>query len=508
MKLITSAAYVSHGLASEMGKLPPCMLPVQNRRLYEHQCQLLNGVSEGDTYLSLPMHFQLSEYDENYLQSHHITPVRVPEGLSLGQSVVYVLNCVGRYDEPLYLLHGDTLFLQLMAEKDIFSVAQADDYYDWASVDDKDVYSGYFTFSNQSLLIKKIVENGYNFIHGIEAYQKEQAMKAVQLEGWLDFGLSNSYYRSISKMTTPRSFNSIRVSKYGVRKSSKDLKKMQAEAHWFENVPNNMKHYVPALYDRGDDFYEIEYFFLPSLANLFVFGRNTVQTWKYIIEACVEYIDDEARIKPEESAKIASINDKLYGDKTIERLSLFSKQSGISVDKCWTINGHKTPSLLEIAKEMDAFISKSDERFASIMHGDTCFSNILYDFRSKTIKVIDPRGIDLEGNMSVYGDFRYDVAKLAHSVLGMYDFIVGNRYTLEKKSEYDLSFSFERNEVIEQVQAWFKQQTFSGYSLVELSTYPIMVHLFLSMIPLHSDCPKRQIAFLANALRLYYESNH
>ena len=40
MILITSAAYVTPGLASEFGKLPPCMLPVQNRRLYEHQIKL------------------------------------------------------------------------------------------------------------------------------------------------------------------------------------------------------------------------------------------------------------------------------------------------------------------------------------------------------------------------------------------------------------------------------------------------------------------------------------
>jgi hypothetical protein len=35
--------------------------------------------------------------------------------------------------------------------------------------------------------------------------------------------------------------------------------------------------------------------------------------------------------------------------------------------------------------------------------------------------------------------------------------------------------------------------------------YNIMIHLFLSMIPLHDDCPKHQDTMLANALRLYLE---
>jgi hypothetical protein len=33
----------------------------------------------------------------------------------------------------------------------------------------------------------------------------------------------------------------------------------------------------------------------------------------------------------------------------------------------------------------------------------------------------------------------------------------------------------------------------------------IVVHLFLSMLPLHSDRPDRQRAFLANALRLFHD---
>ena len=172
MILITSAAYVSPGLVSEFGKLPPALLPVQNRRLFEHQKSLLEKYlvsDKGSTILSLPAGYKLSVYDCKRLEELHIQPLSVPEGLSLGASIVYVLNSLAKYDEPLFILHGDTLFTELTNQTDCYSVSTAKDQYEWASageVGKKQVYSGFFSFSNQSLLIQKIVENQYKFIKG------------------------------------------------------------------------------------------------------------------------------------------------------------------------------------------------------------------------------------------------------------------------------------------------------------------------------------------------------
>lgn len=511
MILITSAAYVSPGLISEFGKLPPAFLPVQNRRLFEHQIALVNkclGTHKGAQILSLPKNYTLSTYDKQLLIKFGFQIQYVPEGLNLGQSIVYVLNSTARYDEPLFILHGDTLFSELMGDVDSYSVSTARDQYEWAaagSVDNKQVYSGFFSFSNQSLLIQKIVETGYSFIKGIEAYAATKPMKAVELRGWMDFGLVNSYYRSSSQLTTQRVFNNMRMTRYSVRKSSKDKRKMQAEVNWLLSLPSAMRHYAPAVYDKGDDFYEIEYYFLPTLANLFVYGELSPLVWEEIIGACLEYLRDSSSVIAPDSEKIALQNDKLYTAKTIERLQKYADSTGISLDHEWRINGNEVPSLNNIVKELDSVISKNDTRFATLMHGDPCFSNMLYDFKSKTVKLIDPRGLDLDGNLSIYGDFRYDVGKLAHSIIGMYDFIIGGRCNYNACSEYDVELSFEENNVVAQSQKFFLQQQFAGYSLKELSVYPVLIHLFLSMLPLHSDHPERQRAFLANALRLYVD---
>lgn len=513
MILITSAAYVSPALVAEFGKLPPAMLPVQNRRLFEHQLDLIDKADFGSVYLTLPKGYQPTQIDSEKLKARNVTIVYIPESFSLGQSVVYALNVIGRYDEALYILHGDTLFSKLEMTADIYSVGQAEDDYSWATAGtggDAQIYAGYFTFSSPSRLIRNITENGYGFMSGVKAYQAEVDMKAVVLPDWMDFGLINTYYRSISKLTTQRVFNSLKVNRYSLTKYSKDARKILAEANWFASLPKEMRHYAPALWDSGvtEDgrgFYEIEYYFQSSLANLFVFGKNPTFVWKEILNSCAEYISDEASIKPTNPEEITRQNAQLYGVKTRQRLEDYARMSGIDLNKEWTIDGVKVPGLLAISDEMDAEIDKTTTEFATMMHGDFCFSNILYDFKSKTIRVVDPRGLDVEGHQSIYGDVRYDVAKFSHSILGMYDYIIGGNFTYTENEPYNVELRFPENDVITAVQAYFRSMCFGGHSLKGLSTYPITIHLFLSMLPLHSDKPERQKAMLANALRLYVE---
>lgn len=509
MILITSAAYVTPGLASEFGKLPPCMLPVQNRRLYEHQIKLFP--LEEQIVLSLPKDYDLSSFDENRLRELGVDIILVPDGFSLGESIVYVLNVKSAYSEPIKILHGDTLFKSIPKDDDVCAVSKPEDNYDWASAstDMSTVYSGYFSFSNQSLLIHKITLNNYDFIKGIKAYDEVRPLKYQMIPDWMDFGLANTYYRSVSKLTTERVFNNLNVSKHCVRKSSKNKNKIAAEANWFKSLPPNLKKYAPSLWDEGEiedcAFYEIEYYYLPSLANLFVFGENKCFVWKEIINSCVDYLNNEIKYSPLNVEEIAICNNRLYSEKTISRLEDFSQINKVDLDCSWKINNKYVSSIRTIVEETSSMISKNDSRFVSLMHGDPCFSNILYDFKSKSIKLIDPRGLDVNGRISIYGDFRYDVAKLAHSVLGLYDFIIGGIFQYHENSPYDLEFEIPINEEVRITQEYFKSLTFGEYTLSELSTFPIMINLFLSMLPLHRDNPMRQKALLANALRLYLE---
>ena len=140
------------------------------------------------------------------------------------------------------------------------------------------------------------------------------------------------------------------------------------------------------------------------------------------------------------------------------------------------------------------------------MHGDLCFTNIFYDFRTQKVQVIDPRGTIDDLVPSIYGDIRYDMAKLGHSIFGGYDFILANRYNCEGFDQRDLSIQFYDDGKMKALGEIAKISSFNGLSLNDLEIKALIIHLFLAMLPLHSDRPDRQKAFLANALRLYSEN--
>jgi hypothetical protein len=121
------------------------------------------------------------------------------------------------------------------------------------------------------------------------------------------------------------------------------------------------------------------------------------------------------------------------------------------------------------------------------------------------LRVIDPRGLPFEGDASIYGDARYDLAKLAHSVIGRYDFLVCGRYRLERSAERDFELYLPDDAFIREAELEFRRTAFAGRHTDDPAVAALTAMLFLSMLPLHADDPARQAALLANGLRLFAE---
>jgi len=508
MILITSASYVNYGLASEFGNIPPCMLPVQNRRLYEHQYNLIERLQDKldrreKVYLSLPADYEIPYFDELNFYRLGINIIKISSKLSLLSSIIEALEYADD-TETVRILFGDTLFAELPTDLDVYLYDDSNDDYKWDYLDSNNVYSGYFAFSNVKELRSSLNyihhnDNSDNFTNVISKY-KLNGLKAL---GWLDFGLQNTYYRSTSKFTTQRSFNSLYIKRFSVKKCSKDLKKMQAEYNWFTNIPTDMKHYIPAVLNTCENGYEIEYFYLSSLSNMYVYGESSFHTWVNIINACCEYLTSEYSHSGDES--VAHTNNKLFTEKTKNRIDKYASDTGFDLNKPIKINNITVPSVNDIINELDSYIEKDSVRYSSIMHGDFCFSNTLYDFKSQSVKVIDPRGISADGKeITIYGDLRYDVAKLAHSIIGKYDFIIAGRFDYKEASPYDITFNVYCNKNC-RIYKYFLDRMLSLYNISANTIYSIMINLFLSMLPLHSDDRLRQKALFVNALKLYLE---
>lgn len=181
----------------------------------------------------------------------------------------------------------------------------------------------------------------------------------------------------------------------------------------------------------------------------------------------------------------------------------YAKQTKIDLMAPTRYNGINLPSLSQITQEC---IDKALQLpiIPAVLHGDFCFSNIMYDSRSHNIKVIDPRGLSVGQELTIYGNQSYDFAKLCHSVIGLYDFIIADSFEIQKSDELGVKLVFNLDNRLKAIQGNF----ISKQIIPEIDTKDIIaptILLFLSMLPLRSDKPHRQEAMLVNALRLYLE---
>ncbi len=525
--LITSGAYAGAEFVSIFGRLPPAFLPVGNRRLYEHQARAIEAF-KGRKLLSLPDDFTMGEADRETISALGFEVVLVLEGLSLGASVRHVLDAAGAGEGELRILHGDTLIEGPPLDgTDMVSEGYTDEYYSWAEwrlgkagaveffeglpagTEPRCVLTGYFSFSDAALLARSLEEAENGFIAGLSLYAQTRRLAPVPTGRWLDFGHLETYYKSRAHMTTERAFNKLSITRHVVAKSSADKAKMEAEEFWYANIPPKVKVFTPQFlggYSEGDTHgYEIEHLYLSTLSDLYVFGRLPSYVWQRIFRACDNFLTECGKFpaESEEAADAARDAAKLYLPKTLDRLEEFAKTSGTDLDKGWSFAGRDVFGLGEIAELTAARIAPVAPEDLRILHGDFCFSNILYDFRANAIRLVDPRGGSVAGRPAIHGDPRYDIAKLYHSAVGGYDLIMAGRYGLEDDGAYALSLDLYAEAGWEERQAAFLDHSFAGLNVEAAQAPAISVLLFLSMLPLHGDAPERQRALLANALRLF-----
>lgn len=516
--LITSAAYVNTEIGAEFGQIPPCFLPFGHGRLFVQQINSIMKFGE-HIVLTLPQSFELEESDRAGLEEAGVSLLFVPDGLSLGESIAYALT-LSDARGALRILHGDTLFQDGLPDAlDEVGIATSSDAYAWGVMDNGDrhrfvnrrsgaitrpeVLTGWFALSSAPTLLRALAQSRGDFLAALTLYDDLHHLGFRQFESWLDFGHLQTFYRSRAKANTARSFNSITVADRSILKTGEKSDKLSAEADWFEGIPPALRLHTPPFLGREGNGYRLGYEFSPTLHELFVFGRLEPATWRQIMTSCFDFLqvaqqlgaENASATLPKDALRILAL------DKTDMRLEQWAAAGGTDLDAEWRYEGRRLPSLRRIAAST-ADIAAATSPIPGVMHGDFCFPNIFFDFRPQQIKVIDPRGSVRDGEHTVYGDLRYDLAKLNHSLEG-YDLILTSRYRLEQTSAYDLTLHLSREGTAVVLPALASEMSLFDRRIGDAGTMALTVHLFLSMLPLHADRPDRQRAFLANALRLY-----
>ncbi|MFO6423878.1 capsular biosynthesis protein [Motilimonas sp. KMU-193] len=522
MFLIMSAAYISQELESEFGTIPPAFLPLGNKRLFQHQVQ--SAPSGKRIYLTIPESYQLNPYDRAWLIQHQVTLLPIPDDISLGASLISALNLMGHnLDQPLSILFGDTLIPNLPKGEDIIAVSEVENSYNWAVIthdenellktnevraelDSTNVVSGYFKCSQPKQLIQCLIKAHWQFNGGMNLYHQRVGLTPIRVDNWLDFGHVNTYYRSKAKYTTQRAFNELTITPRWIEKSSNKSIKIQAEAHWFEHLPAMMRTFTPqylgaithhASQNQG---YRLEYLHHTALNELYVFSALPDMVWRRIINGCLHFVSECRQHLAPVAAPAAQLAD-LFSSKTTARLTQFCQSKGITLDQQWHFNNELTLSLAQLQQQSERYLPTTSGQH-SLMHGDFCFSNILYDFRTNSIKTIDPRGLTPDETLTIYGDTRYDLAKLSHSIIGLYDWLIAGYFELDIDNAH-IQFEVLQPKELKATQQYFMAQVEAQFALSRQALYAMQIQLFLSMLPLHSDDPQRQAALMANAFRLY-----
>lgn len=190
----------------------------------------------------------------------------------------------------------------------------------------------------------------------------------------------------------------------------------------------------------------------------------------------------------------------VYVTKTIERILPVTKILEIDSKKEYRVNGEKVEVITpENANMMETAFDKirNTEYFYTI-HGDPTFSNILMG-EDNSVKFIDPRGYF--GGLKIYGDYRYDLAKLFYSAIGNYDQFNSRKFVLKVDgSEISLRISssgFESTyEVFSRV---------NGVDIMEIELLHALIWLSLSGYVLNDV--DSMIASYFNGLKLLKEAD-
>jgi dTDP-glucose pyrophosphorylase len=342
----------------------------------------------------------------------------------------------------------------------------------------------------------------------LDGLRAHSGLRAVRAGEWLDVGNSDRLALSHQRLLQKRTFNELRIdATFGtVTKSSQNVEKFVDEINYLRLLPDELKVLFPRVLSASTDwkapYVTLEYYGYPALSSVFVFENVDAAIWEQVFLHLAEILAHGFMRWTRPLSAEAVV--QMYLTKTRQRLQhAQSPQLAelLGYEGEFVINGQRVPSLPLRWAQIEAEVTRlSQDIQATIIHGDFCLSNILYDLRTRTCKLIDPRGSF--GEKGIFGDPRYDVAKLFHSVYGLYDFIVNDLFHIEvtgRSITLDIRSRAQHDAIRKAMERAFFPQ-------FERRDVLLITALIFAGIPaLHYEAPRRQLAMYVRSLQLFQE---
>lgn len=340
----------------------------------------------------------------------------------------------------------------------------------------------------------------------LRRYQKRYPIETQQAQEWFDFGHIDKLVDARRRLLQPRYFNSLTIDPVlnTITKVSQHTQKLHDELAWYHDIPDELKVLTPRIitHDAPNDSVQItqEYYGYPTLAELYIYGELRSDIWlsilRHVLRIHQEFRRYPGKLEPE-------FVHTMYKNKTWERVGALRDQ-----DPYWQaltekdnilFNGQSLHNIYVLEERINRWAQAlAQSATTCVIHGDFCFSNILFDINNQIVRLIDPRGSF--GTSGIYGDSRYDVAKLRHSVCELYDYIVADMFDLQETPQ-GFEGRIYTGEGTQIEPADFDAMLAAiGYNLDEVRFIEGL--LFISMVPLHKDQRQRQVFFYLTGLSL------
>lgn len=361
---------------------------------------------------------------------------------------------------------------------------------------------GVYFFSSVKTLknISKKIQNGENVEISklLESYKKINKIIVKIESDWYDVGHRNNYFNSKKELLQSRFFNYLELDEKNgiVTKKSQDISKLKNEINWYKLIPNKIKIITPKIISsktNNKPNLVMEHIDFSTLSETWLYGNISFDNWKSILNELKNII---TTFKIYKKTVYQVDFEQIYIKKTQNRvqklISLNPTFRNLFNYEYIKINGKTYENWNKLSKKIFPKIKKLYcKEDNCLLHGDLCFSNILYDVPNNQYRIIDPRG---KWGNTIYGDIKYDLAKLRHSIVGGYDSINNGLFSIEHKND-----SFKIN-ILKPVQYQKVSNDFDlwiskNWNLEQIKMIEGL--LFISMLPLHNEDLKKQLAFYA-----------
>lgn len=305
-----------------------------------------------------------------------------------------------------------------------------------------------------------------------------------------------------------RYFNAIEKKENTITKKSTDKKKMFAEYSYYGHLDDAMKLYFLPTFgftEEGDRAqYSLERLKIPDVALQWIHFSLSDKEFEILIKKLFQFV--ATRIHKEVSAlEYSKQTEDLYIHKVLERFDkLIAHEKFAQIDQFLRASTglNDLKSTFEEYKALYYSMAKQDGTLLALSHGDLCFSNMLYDKRIELLKLIDPKGAAQKDALFIHP--YYDIAKLSHSILGKYDFINNGLFGFSFDENLSANLVIHNADLLATKEEIFKKALKdNGFDLRLVRLYE--ASLFLSMLPLHIDNPKKVTAFFLNAQKILSE---